>query len=165
MKVPPPSKTQRKREMTALQRLGEELLDLNREQRARIELPDALRDALNAAAGISSHEARRRQLQYIGKLMRTVDPEPIRRALDNARGPSRAAVALIHRCEILRDRLLDDDGALAEFVATFPHADAQHLCATVRAARRERASNAPPRHTRALYQWLHERAARDAELS
>jgi ribosome-associated protein len=151
-----PSKTRRKQEMTALQQLGEELLRLSPAQLARIDLPDALRDALREAQRITAHEGRRRQMQYIGRLMRQVDPEPIRRGLDDATGASRAAVALMHRCERLRDELLEDDGALTDFLHTHPHADVQHLRALIRAARRELASGTAPRHARELYRWLHE---------
>lgn len=150
-----PSKSQRKREMDALQTLGVQLLRLNVEQLARLDLPEALRDALADAHRITSHEGRRRQLQYIGRLMRSIDPAPLRRALADATGASRAAVALMHRCERLRDRLLADDAALAEFIAAHPHIDAQRLRATIRAARRERAHGQPPQHARELYRWLH----------
>jgi ribosome-associated protein len=151
-----PSKTRRKRDMTELQKLGERLLALSADQRARIDLPEALREALAQAARINSHEARRRQLQYVGRLMRGVDAEPIRHALDNATGASKAAVALMHRCEHLRDRLLDDDAALTAFLAEFPDIDAQPLRAMIRAARRERERALPPTHARELYRWLHE---------
>jgi ribosome-associated protein len=151
-----PSKTRRKQEMTALQQLGEDLLRLNPAQLARIDLPEALRDALRETHRITAHEGRRRQLQYIGRLMRQVDPEPIRRALDDATGASRAAVALMHRCERLRDRLIDDDVALTDFLSEHPHVDAQHVRALIRAARKDLATSAPPKHARDLYRWLHE---------
>jgi ribosome-associated protein len=156
-----PSKTQRKQEMAALQQLGEELLRLTPGQLARIELPDNLRDALHEAHRITAHEGRRRQIQYIGRLMRQVDPEPIRQALGDATGESRAAVALMHRCERLRDRLLDDDAALTEFLAQHPGADGQHLRATIRASRREHLAGAPPKHARELYRWLHDTLQRE----
>src|SRR6266850_1219911 len=158
-----PSKTRRKEEMTALQQLGEELLRLNAAQLARIELPEALRDALREAQRITAHEGRRRQIQYIGRLMRQVDPEPIRQALGDATGQSRAAVALMHRCERTRDRLLDDDAALTEFLSQHPHLDGQHLRALIRAARRELTSGAAPKHARELYRWLHETLQQQAE--
>lgn len=158
-----PSKTQRKQEMAALQQLGEDLLRLNPAQLARIDLPDSLRDALREANRITAHEGRRRQIQYIGRLMRQVDPDPIRRAMADATGESRAAVSLMHRCERLRDRLLDDDTALTEFLSDHPGADVQHLRALIRAARREHAVQAAPRHARELYRWLHETLQPQAE--
>jgi len=156
-----PSKTQRKQEMTALQQLGEELLRLNPARLARIDLPEALREAVLEANRITAHEGRRRQIQYIGRLMRQVDPEPIRRALGETTGESRAAVALMHRCERLRDRLLDDDDALTGFLSEHPHADVQRLRAMIRAARREHSSGAAPKHARELYRWLHELLLRE----
>lgn len=157
-----PSKTQRKQEMTALQQLGEELLRLNETQLARVELPESLREALHEARRISAHEGRRRQIQYIGRLMRQVDPEPIRRALGDITGGSRAAVALMHRCERLRDLLLDDDAALTSFLADHPQVDVQPLRAMIRAARREHTAGAAPRHARELYRWLHDTLSQEA---
>ena len=151
-----PSKTQRKKAMTALQALGARLVGLNGAQLARLPLPDRLREAIAAAQRITAHEARRRQLQFIGKLMRQVEPEPIARALDDLTGDSRAAVALMHHCERWRDRLIEDDAALTELLCVHPDLDAQALRATIRAARRERLSQQPPRHARALYQRLHD---------
>lgn len=151
-----PSKTQRKKEMTALQALGARLTRLNGEQLQRLPLPDRLREAIVAAQKITAHEGRRRQMQYIGKLMRLVEAEPIERALDDLTGDSRAAVALMHRCERWRDRLLDDDAALTDLLKTQPGADVQALRAMIRAARRERDGNLPPKHARELYRWLHE---------
>lgn len=155
-----PSKTQRKREMAALQTLGARLVALTADQLGRLGLPERLHEAVRDAQRISAHEGRRRQLQFIGKLMRQVDPAPIERALDELGGDSRAQVALMHRCERWRDRLLDDDDALtellAELLADQPGIDAQALRAMIRAARRERAANAAPRHARELYRWLHD---------
>lgn len=151
-----PSKSQRKREMTALQSLGQSLLGLPDSTLARLELPDGLRQAIAEMGRIRSHEARRRQLQYIGRLMRELDAEPLRAAIADASGESKPAVALMHRCERLRDRLLEDDAALSEVVAQLPQADVQQLRAAIRAARRERDEGRPPRHSRQLYRWLHE---------
>lgn len=154
-----PSKTQRKKEMHALQALGQQLVDLSGEQLARVELPEELREAIAFAHRVESHEGRRRHLQYIGKLMRQVDAEEIRAAIGRATGESRAAVALMHLAERWRDRLLDDDPALTDFLAERPGADVQWLRATIRAARRERAAGQPPKHARALYRWLHDQLA------
>jgi len=160
-----PSKSQRKRDMTALQDLGESLLRLTNAELARIDLPEELRQAITGSARITSHEARRRHLQYIGKLMRQVDPQPLRAAIDDATGESKQAVALMHRCERLRDALLADDGALEAVLTELPGADAQQLRSTIRAARREHAEGRPPRHARQLYRWLHEQYARKARES
>ena len=154
-----PSKSQRKREMTALQALGESLLRLTAAELARIDLPEPLREAIAETARIGSHEGRRRQLQYIGRLMRQIDPEPLRSAIEDATGESKKAVALMHRCEKLRDALLADDAALAGVLAELPGADSQQLRATIRAARREHLDGRPPKHARQLYRWLHEQYA------
>lgn len=160
-----PSKTQRKQEMTALQQLGEELLRLTPAQLERLDLPETLRDALREAARITAHEGRRRQIQYIGRLMRQVDPEPIRQALADATGSSRAAVALMHQCERLRDQLLADDAALTAFITDHPSVDTQPLRALIRAARRERDQGAAPRQTRELYRWLHSTLQNELDAS
>jgi len=154
-----PSKTQRKKEMHALQSLGQQLVDLSRDQLARVELPDELREAIDFAHRVTSHEGRRRHMQYIGKLMRRIDADDVRAAIGRATGESRAAVALMHFAERWRDRLLADDEALTEFMSEHAGADVQFLRATIRAARREQAAGQPPKHTRALYRWLHEQLA------
>ncbi len=122
-----PSKTQRKKEMHALQALGQELVDLSRDQLAGIDLPDELREAIDFAHRVTSHEGRRRHMQYIGKLMRRVDADEVRAAIGRATGESRAAVALMHLAERWRDRLLDDDDALTAFIVERPGADVQWL--------------------------------------
>jgi ribosome-associated protein len=150
------SKTQRKKQMHALQLLGERLVSLTRDQLERIDLPEELREAINFARGVTSHEGRRRHMQYLGKLMRRVDGEALREALGRATGESRAAVALMHHAERWRDRLLADDAALTEFMAEHPGADAQWLRAAIRAARREHDAQQAPRHSREIYRWLHD---------
>ena len=154
-----PSKTQSKKEMHALQTLGQQLVDLSRDQLARVDLPEELREAIAFAHKVTSHEARRRHLQYIGKLMRQVDADEIRAAIGRATGESRAAVALMHFAERWRDRLLADDDALTAFMAERPGADVQWLRAAIRAARREHAAGQPPKHARELYRWLHDELA------
>ena len=158
-----PSKSQRKREMTALQDLGESLLRLTPAELARLDLPENLREAIAEMAHIGSHEARRRQRQYIGKLMRQVEAEPLRAAIEDATGESKQAVALMHRCERLRDALLDDDAALDGVLAELPGADVQQLRSTIRAARREHKEGRPPKYARQLYRWLHEQYTRRTE--
>lgn len=151
-----PSKTRRKKDMAALQALGVRLTRLNAAQLQQIEVPERLRDAIEAARRITAHEARRRQMQFIGKLMRGVEADPIEQALERLGGESQAAVALMHRCERWRERLLDDDGALTELLDESPVDDVQPLRSMIRAARRERDTGQPPRHARELYRWLHQ---------
>jgi ribosome-associated protein len=150
----PISKTQRKKAVHLLQALGEELVELSDDQLAAIELPEALRDAVMAARRITKFEARRRQLQYIGKLMRRVEVEPIRAALDAMLAGSRRQIAAHKRIEAWRERLLAGPGALDELLAEFPGADAQRLHTLVRGALRERDAGNPPRNYRELYQAL-----------
>ena len=157
------SKTQQKKHMLALQDLGAELVALNEEQLASMTLPDSLREAVTAAKRITRFEARRRQLQYIGKLMRTVDAEPIRARLETWKSSSREHSARLHRIERWRERLLGEEGALAEFIGDHPQADAQQLRALVRNTQRERAANKPPRSYRALFQLIRATLEQDAE--
>jgi ribosome-associated protein len=154
-----PSKSQRKRDMTALQDLGEELVELTRERLMQLALPEALEEAVLEAQRIRSHEGRRRQLQYIGKLMRSVEVEPIQAQLAVWRGTSRAAAAALHHLEHWRERLLEDDAALAEFTANAGPLEPATLTAlrsSVRMARQERAAEREPRHYRELFRLLKE---------
>jgi ribosome-associated protein len=150
----PVSKTRRKQEMHALQALGAALVELPDSQLDAMELPDELIAAVRAAKRITSHEGRRRQLQYIGRLMREVDPEPIRRQLDAIVGHSATEAARHRRLEALRTRLIDDDGALTDYVATHAGADLQALRTLIRNARREQKEGRAPRAYRELFRLL-----------
>lgn len=145
------SKTRRKRQMTELQDLGAELVKLSREQLARIEMPEALREAVLECQRFTKHEAARRQRQYIGKLMRDVDAAPIAAQLAALKAPSKRDTALFHLAEQWRDRMLADPGAIADFVKEFPAADPQRLHALVDAAAAERRAAKPPRGLRELF--------------
>ncbi len=150
----PPSKSQRKREMTELQDLGAQLIELSEQQLAQIGLPDNLHDAVIAARQVNKFEARRRQLQYIGKLMRTVDAGPIRAQLDIWKATSREHISWLHQIERWRERLLADETALHELAGACPHADIQQLRTLIRNTLRERERNKPPKSYRALFQAL-----------
>lgn len=153
----PPSKTQRKQQMEELQALGEELVALSVDRAKRIEIPEDLRDAVREAQRMTRpDEARRRQMQYIGKLMRNVDVEPIREALAQVRGESAGETAKLHRLERLRSEFLADEKALQEIVALYPAVDMQHLRSLRRAALKEQEQNKPPRSYRAIFQLLKE---------
>ncbi|MGE5523914.1 MAG: ribosome biogenesis factor YjgA [Rhodospirillaceae bacterium] len=158
-----PSKTQRKKQMHELQDLGSELVALTAEQLASLELPERLHDAVLDARGMTKHEARRRQMQFIGKLMRNVDAEPIRARIAAFKATSHAAVARLHLIEDWRDRLLAEPDALTAFIAQHPDADAQRLRALVRGVADERASGRPPRNFRALFQFVRDAVTRDSE--
>ena len=146
------SKTKRKQEMHELQALGVALVELPESQLDFLD--EELRNAVLEAKRISSHEARRRQMQYIGRLMRDIDPAPIRARLDQITGSSTQANARHKRLEALRARLLADDEALTEFAATHPSADLQTLSALIRNSRREREEGRPPRAYRELFRLL-----------
>ncbi len=154
----PKSKSQLKREMHALQALGEELAALSAEHFTQIQMPETLRDALTEARRMHSHGARKRQLQYVGRVMRGIDAEPIREQLETLRGQSRRAHAQLHHIEQWRERLLDEgDTALGALLGEHPQADRQHLRQLMRSARQERLANKhPPRATRALFHYLRE---------
>jgi ribosome-associated protein len=148
------SRSQKKRDVEALQKLGAALVELAPAQLEAIALPEPLAAAVREAQRIRSHEARRRQLQYIGKLMRSIDPEPVRAALAEVAGQSAAARARHQRLESWRARLIDDDGALTEFAAAHAGADLQALRALIRNARKEIAEGKPPRAQRELFRVL-----------
>ena len=151
-----PSKSQKKREMEALQDVGAELVELGRDQLKKIDLPDDLREAVTDAQRFTKHEARRRQMQYIGRLMRDLDAAPIRAALDSIRGVSAAATARQHALERLRTRLLEDEAVLGEIASMHPGADLQHLRQLRRNALKEQEQNKPPRAYRELFRVLRE---------
>ena len=158
----PVSKTRRKRDMEELQDLGEELAGLPADWIRKIELPESLRDALNEVRRMPRHdEARRRQMQFIGKLMRSADIEPIRAALALARGESASETARLHRLEKLRDDVLADEKALQSVLALYPGADLQYLRSLRRSALKEREQEKPPRSYRALFQVLKELDGRE----
>lgn len=151
-----PSKTKQKEAMHALRDLGAELVELSVGQLKRIELPDNIRDAVREAQKITAHGARRRQLQYLGKLMRSVDEEPIRAGLAMLRGESGAETARLHRLERLRERFLADDNVLTEIANTWPQADIQYLRQLRRNALKEHEAGKPPKSFRAIFQALKE---------
>src|SRR5204863_4317666 len=131
------SKTKRKQEMTELQTLGAKLVALPDSQLAEIPMDDPLREALLEAKRIKSHEAKRRQMQYIGRLMREIDPAPLRERLEAITGHSAQAAAQHRRLEAWRERLLADDAALTAFAAEHPGADLQAVRTLIRNARKE----------------------------
>lgn len=161
----PLSKTQRKQAMDDLQALGAELVALPVDRVKKIDIPDNLREAVREAQRMPRNdEAKRRQMQYIGKLMRSVDVEPIRQALAQVRGESAGETAKLHRLERLRSELLENEKVLQEIVASYPGIDLQHLRSLRRSALKEREQNKPPRSYRLIFQLLkeHEEMPQDA---
>ena len=145
------SKTRRKKDATALQDVGAALVKLSREQLARIDMPETLREAILACKGFNKHEAIRRQMQYIGKLMRNMDCTPIVDQLTAIEAPSKRHTALFHVAEKWRDELLSDPAAMERFAREFPHANAKRVQALMEAARAERAAKRAPKHVRELF--------------
>ena len=148
------SKTRKKKDMLALQDLGAQLVGLNAEQLQSMRLPDALLEAVQEAQRLSKHEARRRQMQYIGRLMRDIDAAPIRDRLEQWQGQGREQTAQLHALERWREELLAGDPALAHFLHEYPGADSQKLRNLIRNARREQNAALPPRSYRELFRVL-----------
>lgn len=151
-----PSKTKQKEAMHELRDLGAELVELSVGQLKRIKLPESIYDAVRECQKITAHGARRRQVAYLGKLMRSVDDEPIRAGLAMLRGESSAETARLHRLERFRVRLLEDEAVLAEIAAVWPAVDLQHLRTLRRNALKEQENNKPPKNFRAIFQVLQE---------
>lgn len=148
------SKTQRKKEMLELQSLGAALVDLSPTHFDSVALPDELKEAVLEARRIRSHEAKRRQMQYIGRLMREVDAAPIRAQLAAIDGGSAQSAAAHRRLEAWRERLLADDAALTEFATEHPGADVQQIRNLIRNARQERETGRPPHSYRELFRFI-----------
>jgi ribosome-associated protein len=152
----PPSKRRKKQEMHELQELGAELVKLSESQLSKLSLPDELNTAVMDYRRFTKHEALRRQLQYIGRLMRGMDPAPIKAQLEVWRGQSVQATALLHKIERWRDRLIAEEGALTAFVREAPGIDATQLRQLIRNARKEAAEGKPPKSSRALFRLVRE---------
>lgn len=152
-----PSKSALKREAEELQQLGEALIDLSDAVLETLPLPETLRDAVASARRFTSHGAQLRQRQYIGKLMRKIDVEPIRRALEARQLEQRLEARRFQRIEQWRERLIGDpDIAVPELLAELPSADAGRLRSLAAAAAKEAHSAVTPRAARLLFHYLRE---------
>jgi ribosome-associated protein len=152
-----PSKSQLKREMTALQELGEELVSQPKERVMRVPMPEDVREVILECQTIKDHEGRRRQMQYVGKKMRTLEEAEIaaiQKVIDSWKGASKAETAALHAIERKRDKLLADDKALTELKEQYPEVDVQHLRVLIRNARKEQAESKPPKAYREIFQIL-----------
>jgi ribosome-associated protein len=158
-----PSKSALKREMTARQALGEALCELSPRELAKIPIEDpALLEAIEECSRIRHHSALRRHRQYIGKLMRRIDPEPLQTALDSLHQSRRDEARAFQQLEEMRDRLLrDGDAALTELIDRYPSADRQQLRQMLREAQRELRAEKPPAASRRLFRYLRELQAQD----
>lgn len=152
------SKSEIKRDAEELKRLGAELVELGKNSLDKIPLDEDLRAAIELAQKIKK-EGRRRQMQLIGKMLRSRDEEPIRTALDKLKNRHNQQVALFHKLEVLRDRLVEQgDDAVPEVLNLYPHADRQQLRAMIRNAQKEKTTNKPPKAYRQIFQYLRELA-------
>ncbi|AMO21978.1 ribosome biogenesis factor YjgA [Ramlibacter tataouinensis] len=134
------SKTDLKRESEQLQKLGEALLTLRQDLMDGLALPDKLSDALEETKRITNFEGRRRQLQFVGKLMRGLDEETlqaVRDALEVQQKGSAADAIALHEAEKWRDELITDEDALQRWLAAHPGTDTQQLRALIRQARKD----------------------------
>ena len=152
-----PSKSQLKRDMHELQELGSALIALPKDALKRIPMPDKLDDAVREARRITDHEGKRRQVQYVGRVMRSLHEDEtaaLRTALDSYNGVNKAETARMHWIERTREKLLADDAALTEFIRQHPAADPQEGRTLIRNARKESQQGKPPRYFRELFQWI-----------
>ncbi len=151
------SRTQNKKEAQALQKLGEQLVGLSPDQINKMIMSQELRDAVLFAKTIKKHGARRRQMQYIGTLMREIDPEPIRRAIEIIAQGKKRNVRAMQQIEKWRDGLVDgNDDLYEDILSRFPGAERQRLSRLVRNAQKEKEKNKPPKSSRALFRYLKE---------
>jgi ribosome-associated protein len=151
------SKTRLKQQSHDLQKLGMALAELSDARLQRLELPERLFDALLQYRNTRTHEGRRRQLQYVGKLMREVDDTPLREAVAESKLGSARDTLLLHEAERWRDALVADDEAMTRWLHEHADCDTQRLRSLVRAARREAAlppEQRNPRSMRELFQFI-----------
>jgi ribosome-associated protein len=152
-----PSKSQVKRDMLALQKLGEQLVAEPKDRIMRVPMPDEVRTAILDSQRIKGHEGRRRQMQFVGKMMRSLNEEQIaaiRKVMDGWKGQSKAETAAMHALERQREKLLANDQALTDLIAQYPAIDAQHLRTLIRNARKEQEQSKPPKAYREIFQIL-----------
>ncbi len=149
------SKTQIKREMHELQELGQRLLNLNPSQQAQLPLSDKLQQALETDRRISSHNAKKRHLQYVGRLMRRENVDAIRTYLERLDSSTEAFNQRFHQLEVWRERLLNEGNeALTEYLNLYPEAEVQQLRQMIRKALKERKENKAPASSRKLFRYL-----------
>ncbi|WP_144823339.1 ribosome biogenesis factor YjgA [Marinobacter piscensis] len=153
-----PSKSQLKREMHALQELGKRMLDLSNDQLSTLPISDTLRHAIEESRRIRQNEARRRHLQYIGKIIRQEDdPDAVQRAIDAFDSGSEEHTRRHHLAERWRDRMIaEGDSAAGEFLGYCPSADMQHLRNLVRNARKDAEKQKNTGQARKLFRYLRE---------
>jgi len=152
----PISKTKLKAEADAAQIIGKKLIDLSKDKLIKLALPEALFDAVMEAKRLTANGAVRRQLQYIGRLMRDVDSAPITEQLQAWEGKNVQENARFHGMERWRTRLIAEPNVLPEFLATYPQADIQQIRTLIRNAQKEAVANKPPKSSRELFKLIRE---------
>jgi ribosome-associated protein len=150
------SKTKLKAEADAAQNIGKQLIALSKERLIKLDLPETLFEAVLEAKRLTANGAIRRQLQYLGRLMRDVDSAPIVLQLRAWEGKNVQENARFHSMERWRDRLIAEPNALQEFLLSFPQADIQQLRTLIRNAQREEAAQKPPKNSRELFKLIRE---------
>ncbi len=151
------SRTKAKHEVEALQRLGERLIELSKEQIKSMAIPDDLKREVLFAKTITRHGAKRRQLQYIGSIMRDIDPESVVTAIDRLSMARAMASSKFKKMEQLRDELIQgNQTSLNSFIDDHPQADRQRLRQLARNAKNEIAAEKPPKSSRALFKYIRE---------
>jgi ribosome-associated protein len=155
------SKTKRKAEADAQQMVGKKLIDLPKDKLEKLNLPESLYEAVKEAKRLTANGAIRRQLQYIGRLMRDTEIEPIVEQLSRWEGKNSEENARFHALERWRDRLIEESATtqsdvLQEFVSHYPHVEIQQIRTLSRNAHKEHATNKPPKSSRELFKLLRE---------
>jgi ribosome-associated protein len=149
-----PSKTRLKAEADAAQDIGRKLVELPKDKLKKLQLEESLLDAITEAKRITSNGAIRRQMQYIGRLMRDTDLAPIVEQLEKWEGKHQEENARFHHMERWRSRLLEDDKALEVFIQEFPAVEVQQLRTLIRNVHKETAANKPPKSSRELFKLI-----------
>ncbi len=152
----PPSKTRLKAEADAQQALGVRLSELPKDKLLKLNLPEDVLEAILETKKITANGAIRRHRQYLGRLMREIDTDPITDQLARWDGKHTAENAYFHGLERWRDRLINDTNAISEFIAQHPNTDSQQLRALIRNAQKEHAANKPPKSSREIFRLLRE---------
>jgi ribosome-associated protein len=154
----PPSKTKLKAEADAAQEIGRQLLELPKDRLKKLQLDEALSDAIVEAKRLTANGAIRRQLQYIGRLMRDIDLAPIVEQLQKWEGKHLEENARFHQMERWRTRLIEDAKAFELFLLEYPRTDVQQMRTLIRNAQKEQAANKPPKSSRELFKMIRELA-------
>ena len=151
------SRTQKKKEDRDLQKMGEDLMSLSSDQLENIELPEELLKAVKAAQKFKSHGAKRRQVKYVGVLMRGIDPDPIQRALNNIKLGDHEKTLAFKKIEKWRDELKGgNSGLIEDILRACPAADRQHLTQLVRNTQKQSDEKKSTKASRILFRYLKE---------